>query len=150
MSRGPRCAKPSVKADFEADFADCLQAWGWQVLTYADVAHGAPIGMRTVVRQHMPFPEDPVSGKVREYRLDFAHPLSKVYCELDGYVRYGRTIGGHNTWGGFHSDREKDRILVWNGWRPIRFGTGDLKDGGYVDAVRLFVHLIAKISGEKP
>jgi hypothetical protein len=133
-----------LKTGLEDDFAAALLFLGWQVLFWKDIPKDAAIDDKTIVRQWLPHCADPATGKLRRYAVDFAHPVSRIYCEIDGYQRFGGGKGGHATWFGFHRDREKDRVLVWNGWTPIRFGTGDLKDEGYKDAALFFDAMIRK------
>lgn len=48
------------------------------------------------------------------YRIDFAHPPTKVAIELDGYEH-------HSDRDTFTSDRQRDRALQRDGWRVLHF-----------------------------
>lgn len=51
----------------------------------------------------------------RRFRIDVAIPQMKIGIELDGYSHHGLSKKG------FHADRERDRVLMINGWRIFRF-----------------------------
>lgn len=67
-------------------------------------------------QRHYPFmpliTELPVYGG--RYRIDFAHPPTKVAVELDGYEY-------HKDRDTFTSDRQRDRALQRDGWRVLHF-----------------------------
>lgn len=128
----------------EDDFAAALSFLGYSVVMAQDLQAFQLSSSDVVVREYIPLCPDPLTGKPRRYRLDFAYPVSKIYVEIDGYYRYGGGRGSHATYSGFHRDREKDRCMVWNGWLPIRFGSADLKDGGYKDCALFFNAMIRK------
>jgi very-short-patch-repair endonuclease len=48
-------------------------------------------------------------------------PDVKVACEVDGWEHHGRFLSD------FKRDRERDRALVENGWRVIRFYASEVK-----------------------
>ena len=54
------------------------------------------------------------------YEVDAFWPQAKLVVELDGY-------GAHGTRRAFQSDRERDRLLVRAGFRPIRLTPLDLR-----------------------
>ncbi len=74
----------------------------------------------------------------------------KLNLEFDGFFGQaggGRRAasGGHTNWTGFHRDRKRDRLLVLQGWKVLRFGPADLKDGeGVQRAVRTFLQLVGE------
>lgn len=53
--------------------------------------------------------------EIGKYRVDFAHPLTKVAIELDGLIAHGTTEQIAN-------DRRRQREIEALGWKVIRFG----------------------------
>ena len=51
----------------------------------------------------------------RRFRLDIAFPQHKLACEVDGWEHHGKYLSD------FKRDRLRDRLLVQNGWRVLRF-----------------------------
>lgn len=51
----------------------------------------------------------------RRFRIDIAFPNQKLAIEVDGHKHHGRHRAG------FYKDREKQNLLVKNGWRVLRF-----------------------------
>ncbi|MEO8694692.1 MAG: DUF559 domain-containing protein [Acidimicrobiales bacterium] len=48
------------------------------------------------------------------YRLDVAYPTLKIFIEGDGF-------GTHSTRSSFETDRDRQNLLVIEGWLPLRF-----------------------------
>lgn len=51
----------------------------------------------------------------RRFRLDIAFPAQKLACEVDGWEHHGKYLSD------FKRDRYRDRCLVLQGWRVMRF-----------------------------
>jgi len=51
----------------------------------------------------------------RRFRLDIAFPSAKLACEVDGWEHHGKYLSD------FKRDRLRDRLLVVEGWRVLRF-----------------------------
>lgn len=64
----------------------------------------------------------------RDFRVDFAWPKHRVICEVEG-VNWGVQGGRHQTGAGFSKDLEKYAALELAGWRVIRCGAAQIKDG---------------------
>jgi hypothetical protein len=64
----------------------------------------------------------------RRWTLDFAWPLVKLYCEVEGgiFIKGG---GRHNRALGFEADCEKYSEAAILGWRGLRVTTGQIKSG---------------------
>ena len=62
----------------------------------------------------------------RKWRLDFAWPLLKIACEVEGGTWSG---GRHTTGTGFHNDCEKYNQAELYGWHIFRFTSKMVKDG---------------------
>jgi hypothetical protein len=111
--------------DLEGEFTRALESLGWLVLPPAEAY------ANVIVTQYQPKVPNLRGGRRAAYKLDFCDPVSKVYCEIDGYNRFNPVTGkiggkgGHITWKGFHSDRKRDRALAFAGWRGLRYGPGD-------------------------
>lgn len=76
------------------------------------------------VKDH--FPDEQVEwemGKVvprRNYRIDIALPKRMLAIEVDGWSFHGKHLAG------FKKDREKQNLLVVEGWRVLRFTAGEI------------------------
>lgn len=64
------------------------------------------------------------SGAVpgRRFRIDIAFVPEKVGIEVDGWEHHGKYLAD------FKRDREKDRCLVLNGWRVLRFYAEEIRN----------------------
>lgn len=51
----------------------------------------------------------------RRFRLDIAFPADRLACEVDGWEHHGKYLSD------FKRDRERDRCLILEGWRVLRF-----------------------------
>lgn len=129
MVKAPTSPKPKkAPRDLEGEFTRALESQGWYVLTPEQLIPGH---LSVIVTQYQPKVPSIRGGRRAAYKLDFCDPISKVYCELDGYNRFNPVTGkiggkgGHITWKGFHSDRKRDRALSFAGWRGLRYGPGD-------------------------
>lgn len=60
----------------------------------------------------------------RRFTLDIAFEHYKVGCEVDGWSFHGQHKAG------FHRDREKDKLLMLNGWKTIRFTAKEISSDG--------------------
>jgi hypothetical protein len=89
-----------------------------------------------LVAQHRFHPE-------RQWKLDFAHPATRVGIELHGGVW---THGRHNRGGGFVEDRRKMNAAIAMGWVVVEFTAADL-DG--VEAYALVRRLIEERSAPR-
>lgn len=78
----------------------------------------------------------------RQWRFDFAWPVSKVAVECEGITRAG---GRHQRIGGFNADLEKYAAAELAGWRVIRVGSVQIKDG---TALSLIERALRWISNE--
>lgn len=58
----------------------------------------------------------------RNFRLDIAFPEKRLCVEVDGWQNHGKTLTG------FHLDRERQNLLVVNGWRVLRFGVKNINN----------------------
>ncbi|MHB1098277.1 MAG: endonuclease domain-containing protein [Burkholderiales bacterium] len=56
----------------------------------------------------------------RRYRIDIALPSIRVALEVDGWQFHGQHRKAHQ------SDRERQNLLVVNGWLVLRFTTGQI------------------------
>jgi very-short-patch-repair endonuclease len=65
----------------------------------------------------------------RKFRLDIAIPENKLAIEVDGWEFHGKFLSD------FKRDRARDRALVRNGWRVLRF---------YAEEIHADPHLLAK------
>jgi hypothetical protein len=72
------------------------------------------------------------------YRIDFAHPPTKVAVELDGYDY-------HNDRNTFTNDRQRDRALQRDGWRVLHFSGREIYQN--VDAC---VHEVYAVIAQQP
>lgn len=73
----------------------------------------------------MPVPEHRFD-KVRRWRFDLAWPDLKIGLEVDGAV-YAQ--GRHTRGKGYEADTEKFNEAVLQGWRVLRYSTGQVKQG---------------------
>lgn len=60
----------------------------------------------------------------RKFTLDIAFVDSKTCCEVDGWQFHGKHKAG------FHRDREKEKLLMLNGWKTIRFTAKEINSDG--------------------
>lgn len=58
----------------------------------------------------------------RKFRLDIALPEQKLAVEVDGWEHHGKYLSD------FKRDRARDRALVRNGWRVLRFYAEEIHD----------------------
>ena len=84
---------PAKGSKLEKRFAD-----RWEILDF-----GIPLE-----REYLPVPG-------RRYRLDFAHPETKVGVEINGGT-WSRRKGGHSSGAGIQSNYEKINLCQMNGW----------------------------------
>jgi hypothetical protein len=129
MVKAPVLPRPKkAPRDLEGEFTRALKEQGWLVVPIADYS---PVWENQIVIQYQPKVPNLRGGRRAAYKVDFCDPVSKVYCEIDGYNRFNPVTGkiggkgGHITWKGFHSDRKRDRALAFAGWRGLRYGPGD-------------------------
>jgi very-short-patch-repair endonuclease len=66
------------------------------------------------MREHYPFRD-------RKFRLDFSWPDLLIALEVDGAV--------HRIKARFHADIERHNLLLLAGWRVLRAGREEIKDG---------------------
>jgi very-short-patch-repair endonuclease len=68
----------------------------------------------------------------RRFRLDIAIPGRRLALEVDGWAYHGRHKND------FRRDRERQNLLVLNGWRVLRFTAGQIhKDiAAVLDTIR--------------
>lgn len=143
----PKLKEPS----YEDRLAESFVAAGFRVMDYTawkkcKSIHSDP---NVVVRQFKPSPYDPETGKNRAYQMDFAVPALRCNLEFDGFRGFHSRVGGHTNWDGFHRDRHRDRLLVMEGWRVLRFGPDDInRFGGPDKAVGDFKRLLSMVKGE--
>lgn len=60
----------------------------------------------------------------RRFTLDVVFEQQKIACEVDGWQFHGQHKAG------FHRDREKDKLLLLNGWRVLRFTAKEINADG--------------------
>lgn len=79
------------------------------------------------------------------YRLDFAHPPSRIAIELDGYTH-------HSSHARFTQDRRRHRDLVREGWRVLVFSGTEVFHHAdrCVDEARATIDLLAGVTGAPP
>lgn len=58
----------------------------------------------------------------RRFRLDCAIPSTRIAIELDGWQWHGKHLDD------FKRDRERDRLLVMNGWKVMRYTAKEVMD----------------------
>lgn len=58
----------------------------------------------------------------RRFRLDCAIPSTRIAIELDGWQWHGKHLAD------FKRDRERDRLLVMNGWKVMRYTAKEVMD----------------------
>ena len=77
-------------------------------------------------------PHDPVTGKARRWRFDFAWPEYHLAVECDGgqWVR-----GRHNRGEGLANDHEKRNAAQILGWRVLSFATSQIESGEAFDTL---------------
>lgn len=61
----------------------------------------------------------------RKFRLDIAFPEAKLACEVDGWEFHGKFLSD------FKRDRSRDRLLVQEGWRVLRFFAEEIHADAY-------------------
>lgn len=71
----------------------------------------------------------------RKFTLDIAFVDIKAACEVDGWNFHGRFKAG------FHRDREKDKLLMLNGWKTIRFTAKEINADG-IGCLRIIEQII--------
>lgn len=69
----------------------------------------------------------------RKWRLDLAWPDRKIGLEIDGAV-YAN--GRHTRGAGFEGDCEKLNQAQLLGWKVLRYSTGQVRKGAYVDDLK--------------
>lgn len=57
----------------------------------------------------------------RKFRIDVAFPEVRLAVECDGWEHHGRYKDD------FQRDRERDRLMLLNGWRVLRFYASEIK-----------------------
>jgi hypothetical protein len=87
--------------------------------TFADAWHSDPLPGAQMLTQYRFHPE-------RKWAFDFCWPGAMLAVELEGFGS-GVTIGRHQTYPGFREDCEKYTAAVLNGWRVLRFMSGEKK-----------------------
>jgi hypothetical protein len=153
--KAPAAPKPKrVPRDLEGEFTRALESQGWLVLKPEQYIPGH---RNAIVTQYQPKVPNIRGGRRPSYKLDFCDPLSKVYCEIDGYNRFNPLTGkiggkgGHITWSGFHSDRRRDRTLAFAGWRGLRYGPGDFATPAEtLTCAQEFIRFILLVRGTLP
>lgn len=75
-------------------------------------------GLPAPTREFRPFEE-------RRFRCDFAWPALKLIVEVDGEV--------HRISSRFHRDIEKQAMLLLAGWRCLRVGSIQVRDGTAIE-----------------
>lgn len=63
----------------------------------------------------------PIEG--RKFRIDIAFVEEKVAVEVDGWTFHGKHKSAHA------KDRQRQNLLVLNGWRVLRFTAGEIFGG---------------------
>lgn len=56
----------------------------------------------------------------RKFRIDIAFVEQKIAVEVDGWAYHGKHRSSHA------KDRQRQNLLVLNGWRVLRFTTGEI------------------------
>lgn len=56
----------------------------------------------------------------RKFRIDIAFIEQKIAIEVDGWAYHGKHRSAHA------KDRQRQNLLVSNGWRVLRFTTGEI------------------------
>jgi very-short-patch-repair endonuclease len=69
--------------------------------------------------------------QIGKYRLDFAHELSKIAIELDGYAT-------HSSPEAIAHDRKRQRKIEAAGWRFIRYGGKEITSNAYQCALEVY------------
>lgn len=101
----PSVAKP-VKPDGQRGNMSPVQALLW-----ADVRNCWPEAV----------PEYGGAVPGRHYTLDIAFVALRLAVEVDGWQYHGKHLQD------FKRDREKDRLLLLEGWRVLRFYAGEIR-----------------------
>ena len=83
-------------------------------------------GLPAPVRQYKFCPK-------RRWLADFAWPDARLIVEVDGGIWTG---GGHTSGSGRTRDMERDNWCTLNGWRVLRFTTGQAKNGEAIHTIR--------------
>lgn len=100
----PKAAGKKVKALPRAMSKPQAKLWGLVKLAWPVIAHSEFKGA--------------VPG--RRFTLDIAFPESKNCVEVDGWEFHGKHKAG------FHRDREKEKLLMLEGWKLIRFSAKEI------------------------
>lgn len=77
-------------------------------------------------------------GKVRQYEIDFADPVTKLGIEVDGYRDHGSRKG-------WARDRQKDMLHTEHGWHIIRVTPKQVYD----EMPRIVAWVAAHLAGER-
>lgn len=72
----------------------------------------------------------------RRFRVDIVWRSAAIAIEVDGYQFHGRIKKG------FHRDREKDRLMLINGWKTLRYTAKEINQD--IDKVLDQIFEIAK------
>ena len=56
----------------------------------------------------------------RRFRIDIAFVEKRIAIEVDGWAYHGKHRSAHA------KDRQRQNLLVSNGWRVLRFTTGEI------------------------
>jgi hypothetical protein len=139
-----------VERNYENELANAFRLSGFVVVDYPVWKRNKELQENSsiIVRQFMPKPFDPLVGKTRNYKMDFANPTTRCNMEFDGFRGFHSRVGGHTNWSGFHRDRYRDRLLLLSGWRIFRLGPDDVKtESDMLNIVREFIKLMDMVTG---
>lgn len=76
----------------------------------------------------------------KDYRFDFAWPMSKVAVEINGSIW---RKGGHNTGAGLIRDYDKLNMAQMQGWNVFVFTTEQVRNGEAVASIeKVFENII--------
>jgi hypothetical protein len=79
----------------------------------------------------------------RRFRLDIAFPVDRLACEVDGWEHHGKYLAD------FKRDRERDRCLVLEGWRVLRFYAEEIHQDSEKLVHQIEKALSAGLAGQK-
>lgn len=81
----------------------------------------------------------------RKFLCDLAWPEIKLAVEVDGgeFMR-----GRHSRGAGMASDCEKQNLLVFAGWRCLRFTGGQVRDGSAIATLKRWFHGACAAAGD--